>query len=515
MAEETKIIEQNNFFFDELIALIKGNTVIPVIGYELLNSSAKGNVSENSVLDIGLAEDPRKDLLTKLLETYDKVLCENVAVKRKADGILITNGYDLLNSVYHELDRQKRKTFLVKLHDKIDNIRTHIEPIPSPFELLAKIKHFKFYINATIFNNMEFAVNVYKAPKIVKDIPDVNAGSESSYDIVNCRINSLEEMKIESYDKDSHLASPTKFSTAFFKKPCILNLFGTHSISSRDYIILDTDMIELITGLFESKQKYGDLKFILKDADLLFIGCDFPDWFLRFFIRFCVGGRLDKERLSSSYIFEKLNENQEYSRTFFISSYGMHFINMNPSEFVTELYKRLYESSRDESIEKDFYNNSVFISYNHDDKPVADKIVEQLKTKFVDVWYDRDGGLRQGDVLDPKIKSAIDNSCAFIPIISNKVNDNIDKPKYYKKEWNYAVQNKKPAEIFPVRTADFVNHTLITPGAFSQETITLLLMNSGFLFELVDPNDVKLREKEFLNVIKELQLKSRSKSYKD
>lgn len=508
MAIDKKIEEQNDSFFNELIPLIKGNTVIPVIGYELLNTSAKGNVNENPELEISLAEDPNKDLLTKLMESYDKELCAEVISGNKAINIEIKSGYDLLNAVYQELTSLKRKTFLSTIHSKIDSIRNYVETIPAPFELLAKIKCFQFYINATIFNNMEYAVNSYKAKKMKINNPDDDYDENSSYDVLNCNLNSLTDIKINSYRKEDHLANRTKFSTSFFNKPCILNLFGIHN-SKGDYIILDSDMIELVNNLFKSKQKYDDLKFILKDADFLFIGCDFSDWFLRLFIRFCVDKQLDRDKLSTNYIFEKGKENQEFSRTFFITSYGMHKVEMNPSEFVKELYRRLDEDDdRKEFIEEDKFNNSVFISYNHEDKAIADKIVEQLKSKYIDVWYDRRGDINYGDEINSTIKNGIDNSCAFLPIISGKVNDNVDQPKYYKKEWNYAVQNKKEGEIFPIRISDFTNNTLYSAGAFSQDTINKLLLDGGFKFEKIDIKDLKLEE-DFLIFLKNFQNKNR------
>jgi len=50
-------------------------------------------------------------------------------------------------------------------------------------------------------------------------------------------------------------------------------------------VLTDADYIELIYDLIQAKQnKCAKLLSYLKEGYLLFLGCNFPDWFFRFFI---------------------------------------------------------------------------------------------------------------------------------------------------------------------------------------------------------------------------------------
>ena len=172
-------------------------------------------------------------------------------------------------------------------------------------------------------------------------------------------------------------------------------------------------------------------------------------------------------------------------------------------------------SNPERNIEPNYHNNSVFISYNHEDKQIAYKIADQFKEMFIDVFIS-DSNLRQGDELTREIFDSIDNSCCFIPIITNSVNNEMKLNRYYKNEWNYACQYKRKEEIFPIRTRDFKRRRY-TAGGFSIETINLLLNDSTetlLIYHVISPPDYKLNKKE-LDEIKKLQYESRKKSLRD
>lgn len=167
------------------------------------------------------------------------------------------------------------------------------------------------------------------------------------------------------------------------------------------------------------------------------------------------------------------------------------------------------------NIESDLFNNCVFISYSHDDQNIADKIFRQFKSKYIDVWLDNNK-LRQGDEFTIEIVEAINNSCCFIPIITNSANDQIMTSRYYKKEWNYASQNINMEEIYPVRTGDFNDQFPYAAGAFTTETINLLLKDNPEILlrrQQISSPDYILKA-EFLDEIKRIQYKSRMQSLK-
>jgi len=169
-----------------------------------------------------------------------------------------------------------------------------------------------------------------------------------------------------------------------------------------------------------------------------------------------------------------------------------------------------YKNSNPErNIEPNYHSNSVFISYNHEDKQIAYKIADQFKEMFIDVFIS-DSNLRQGDELTREILDSIDNSCCFIPIITNSVNNEMKLNRYYKKEWNYACQNKRKEEIYPIRTKDFINRLPHVDKGFSIETINLLLKNNAeaLVMYVISPPGYKLNKK-YIEEIKMLQYKSK------
>jgi len=76
---------------EDLVATIEKGNVIPIIGFDLFNA---------------VFENQPNDLLTFLVEAYDKELCDQVRQQIKVE-----NGFDLVNGVYHSLKRPQRNIF--------------------------------------------------------------------------------------------------------------------------------------------------------------------------------------------------------------------------------------------------------------------------------------------------------------------------------------------------------------------------------------------------------------------
>jgi len=402
--------------FTDLCSIIEINNVIPIIGFDLFNS---------------VFDDQGSDLLTSLAEAYDPEACKQL--RSKTD---FKNGYDLINSLYHQLPKNKKIVFAKNISDIIVKLRTGIELVPNCFEQLARIKGFRLYINATFLNSLELAINTFKVEKSANK-------AQPNYEIINYHPRHLKDI---SYD-----ATTNDFSTLNFEKPTIYNMLGTHDVSEGEYVLTDVHYMELLVKMISNKdQSFSNLKAALKDASLLFIGCDFPDWILRFFLRFCIDTKMDsKEDLERNYIIEQLPD--ESSKAYLINNYGITKFKIKPNEFVAALYTTLRKRNIN-NIEKSFYNNHVFISYNHDDKPIAEMIKDQLEEKFIDCWFDIT--LEAGDDLSPTIKKALDDSCSVIIVLTNNVNKQPGMRRYYKKEWNH-VMSTKPKDISVVYSSDY------------------------------------------------------------
>src|ERR1700722_15359110 len=120
--------------FQDLCAAIEVNNVIPIIGFDLFNSAFE---NENA------------GILTFLAEQYNGALCRELRKKHN-----FVNGYDLINGIYHTLNKNAKIAFAKNISDIIVRLRTDIDLVPPCFEQLARIKGFRFYINATFLNSL-------------------------------------------------------------------------------------------------------------------------------------------------------------------------------------------------------------------------------------------------------------------------------------------------------------------------------------------------------------------------
>jgi hypothetical protein len=98
----------------------------------------------------------------------------------------------------------------------------------------------------------------------------------------------------------------------------------------------------------------------------------------------------------------------------------------------------------------------IFVSYASEDRAAAQAIVDALRARGLQAWYDRDE-LKAGDRWKPKITRNLQQAYAFVPVISQQsASSTLRAVKY---EWSEAVErNKEVASddkfIFPVIVGD-------------------------------------------------------------
>jgi len=478
-------IKKNKDFeaLSDLCDLIESNKVIPIIGFGLFDSAFAGTRENKDV-----------DSFTILAEAYNKDLCEEL---RK--NLPISNGFDLMNGLAYSLPEEKKATFRNRISRIISELRDKIDPVPDCFEHLARIKPFRFYVNATVFNSLELAVSTFKVPKASND--DI-----SNYAVVNYNSRLSEEVN---FHYEYH---PGNFSTLDFKKPTICNLLGTHDKSGGEYVLTDVHYMELLVRMLAAKDSmFSNLSSVFEDAALLFIGCNFPDWIFRFFLRFCFGSKMmNKGALEKNFLIEELTD--EPSKAFLIGNHKIKKFNVKPDVLVDRIYYELEQRNRRNNIEESFFNNRVFISYNHDDFELASNVNSQLKSKNIDTFFDEnrdEGGLEHGDDLDPKIKKAIDSSSHFLAIVTSSVHKKENMKKYYKREWNYAAENKDIKVIYPVWSDDYNSHTLLDDIFFDRTKDIFLRDSSIFVERQSIKNPDYVLNDQFLKKIKIEQYKQR------
>lgn len=407
---------------DNIVEQIRAEKVIPIIGYDLLFNEFE--------------DKNEADFLKRLIKLHAANDGQTLHTEKKT-------GYELINDYYHSLPEVDPDTFKSQLSKTIQTERFNWNLVPESYRKLVSIKQFKLFINATFTNTMELALNNYRA----------NGNNEQeikdSYSILNYHSSQPDDLP--------EPAPPLQRFRVNLDKPIIYNLFGTHDEEPVDYVLTDGDYVELIYDLMVNKQdRFVNLLSYLNTGYLLFLGCNFPDWFFRFFIRICAGEKLDyvspikRKAVIDSLILNKADE----SRSLFIGFYKIQTLDIDCNELVNEIYKKLSNNPGSQSLLSSRGNNNIFISYCRADEQVAKEIAAQFDEKYIEYFLDS-SDLQTGDSLNNKITDAIDRCCIFLPVVSANVQG---ASPYVWKEWKYASDNKK--EIWPF-FKNFVDPTML------------------------------------------------------
>jgi hypothetical protein len=274
--------------------------------------------------------------------------------------------------------------------------------------------------------------------------------------------------------------------------PIVYHLFGRAAGSAADYAVTDEDRLEFICD-FQPRNKAVKFFDRLRDSDLLLIGCSFPDWLTRFFLRVLRGKRLGTD--------EERQETVADDRTpvdrplvFFLKECRVQvYRGAGTASFVDELMTewakrrgsggptgsvptvssddtpvvtpvKAVDHSSDDSTVTDILDDStsatagsgpadVFLSYaSEDSEPVA-RLRDALEKAGVRVWFDQ-RNLRPGEEYQKEIEGVIEGSAFFFPCIStNSLRP--QRRRFFRWEWKQSktegdFREEEPPYIQPI-----------------------------------------------------------------
>lgn len=263
---------------------------------------------------------------------------------------------------------------------------------------------------------------------------------------------------------------------AALEDPLVFALFGK-SCPAPEFVISEEDLLEWITALQDPDNRPSMLFDALRTNHILFIGCDLPDWLLRFFIRITRDNRISLSRASETLIGpDRVDHNRLVA---FLDRFSPKtlVLDMTPRDFVLELERRLQarrnEYARDSRPEvallpPDVRPGGVFLSYGSQDHDAAATLYEALNRRQVDTWFDA-RRLTSGARYDEVIERNIGRCGVLLVLLSAAILERLKawrdqegfdpyKKPYFLKEWELALARRKlqpgsPA-ILPVRTDD-------------------------------------------------------------
>lgn len=399
-----------SFSIRNLIEQIDSRKVIPIIGTDVIK------------INDGHAKVPLLDvLLDRLLKKY----ADEGETFSFGDNCITAN--DKLNHI-HAVAIKKYLSF----YGHVAEILEEIEPSAdtSSLDKLARIKKFRFYMNASYSSLLGASVKKHRA-------------LTSEY---------YKSISLDIYDSPFNDVDIPQNGNIYqsLRKPIVYNLFNQYdaTIAQPHVIVADDDILELLHTLNQSKDKLPTLFELMYSSSLLFIGCSFPDWLLRFFIRMFSPGKLSGG--SNGKLRTVADVLQDKNRALFISNSDLKYFELDGNAFIDHLFDEINKNKSTQSWIRNSNENSYsFISYSTEDREAASRIFEQLDDLNCDTYMDVNR-LEYGDEITPDIEKAILNCKIFIPVVSKATHNAINKKRYHKSEWKYAI------DLYNDKKADFI-----------------------------------------------------------
>lgn len=422
------------FNWDIFLNLVNKNKIIPVIGSDLL-------LVEKNKKTI-----PLYSYFTQKLGEKLKVDPENLNFR---EFVLENKSIDFFDDVREEVFEELLKEDIL--------ILDHIHK-------LARITGFSFYISTTFDNILESILSKERCKP-------------------NQKINSIHysypslALKIQEQQGES---GPV---------PTVYKILG--SFDSKTCAITDEEILEYIFSLNRENSTSDILYNEILGKKLLFLGCAFPNWLLRFFIRILTNEPFDASKtekiIADNYVHKdaKLSSFLKHFRTQILSLSEKEY--NNPIKFINDLYEKWIIFKKDTIPKK--YEGTVFLSYSHHDKDLIITVQNEMLANGINVWID-ENKLKSGDNYRQIIIEKIKECNVFIAFISEA--SITDTESYvYSVEWDQAIARRKTREN-EYNTDSFIHPIILDDTDVTDERIpaifrklTIQKLSTDSLIELV------------------------------
>ena len=356
--------------WDELLDFITDRQLTPILGKEMYKFK-------------------QDDLLMPVDEYLSRQILE---LNKVTDQPSLT----LTQAVNYLVNEKKVKTM-----DIIRKLKLMIKEINFEFPLLSQflsITDLNYYINTAVYNNV-----------LENNLTTIRKQTATS---INFSIN---EPFSDCDDLDK------------LRVPFVFNVFGS-LLYTVDPALSEEDMLEY-TGYFKEKIKNAtNIINALKNKNLLFLGCDFPDWMVRFILRLLSNEPMHDWGSKRTIIVVNDMSDVRKKQYEFLKNYDVVTYDGNTKDFVEELSSR-WKQKNPSSVK----NKMIFLSYTVKDKDAVENLKKAIEgINNVTCWYDN-REIVPGDDFKTEIAKNIKSADLFIPLIS--ANSLMHKDGYVQLEW--------------------------------------------------------------------------------
>ena len=327
----------------------------------------------------------------------------------------------------------------------INKLEYKIEDISPELRNLLKTKCFKFVFTTTPDHYTEALMRAIWG----NELRIVNISSHISLEKF---YNEIKETSIEKYNV-----------------PTLFYVFGKArkgQINPPQFLQTDNDAISYIEKWLKFEEDNYLVGFLRKKR-LIGIGCNFDDWYYRFFWFILTRDFIPREKYSPYRYDNAIIESKSNGLNNYLNKLSVCLHN-DPWTLMNHMTHRLKDTSDEVSfrdlIMKRIMEGKIFISYKTDpDKKTTGKLYELLKERnSFKLWFD-DSSLLGGQPYNLKIPEAIRFSQVFIPVLTASVAEvlnnislenlnNLDYNNglpYFIQEWKWAA-NVPGLEIIPI-----------------------------------------------------------------
>lgn len=406
-------------FWEELLAQIESGQVVPVLGPELLSIESEGQT-------LRLYQVLAQRLLAKYALTGQMLTADNPPAP--ADNNIILRPYHELNDAVCALAaRGKRVQDLYRpIHDLLKTLLETLSPSTlAPLRALASIGPLRLFVSTTPDELFTLALNSERYQ-----------GQELTQQIICGKPNN-----------DLSASNGNDYSAVFYQ-------FGLSSTTPCTFAIHDEDTLEFIYKLQMDGALSKPVLFSqLRNQHLLLIGCNFPDWLSRFFIRLSNEKRLADNRIKHEFLVEQISS-QSDTLIMFLERFSPDtwIMRYQAKDFALELARRWHEkhpadantpstASNTLNVNPLKSNATLFISYSHTDSDAAKQLHAELLELGAEVaWFDK-SDLHAGDDWEQKIKNQIKSCQLFFPLISATTEARDEG--FFREEWTLASERAR------------------------------------------------------------------------
>lgn len=249
------------------------------------------------------------------------------------------------------------------------------------------------------------------------------------------------DVKVLNFDNDPHNSCSWERggdirTPGELKDPTVYYMFGKVCDDTKNarFVVKDSDMMDFCSSWIKGDGVPKTLTDSLKNKYLLILGNNYSDWLFRF-VWYSLRSSSDvlESNMKSDIV---VKDNAEESFKQFLDRLET-FFQENPEEVVRRIKEEMETRKPKQTQRAALYDTDIFISYSRSDKTVAKNLYDKLKGAGFSVWFD-DYSIPRGADWEAQIKSGVNKTRLFVPILSHNVEKESIVPHEYRTEWTLA-----------------------------------------------------------------------------